>query len=495
MRMALLRRAWLLACALCWLPGCGSDSDGASGGSASASAGGEGGSGADGSVGQGAGSAGTCAGDGDCTQADVPPCWVSVCNTGQLPGPTGKCFFVPDNEAACDDGRFCTLGDTCSEGSCVGAPNTCGLETDACHTVACDDDTRTCTPQAAANGDSCVSDDPCVENATCSDGQCVGPPKQCPPGGLDPCFSNICNPATGLCETLPDPSKDGDYCVSADLCTFSASCLDGACVGGFEQDCSYLDQACMAGFCDPATGFCEAAAVPAGGACAPADAACNAGVCDASGDCQPIPFAEGTPCSDGDACTNGEACSAGQCVGGVTSNQEVYFEESFASNAAGWQLGTEWEIGPATASIGISLGPDPGIDHSAGDDNGVAGVVLGGDTAPGVHPHYFLTSPPIDVSAAAGPVYLELWRWLNSDSVPFMENSIDVWNGSAWVTVWTSDDFLPITDFAWTKQVYDLTLYKNAALQVRFGYAVVFDTFPVSGWNIDDVRLLNQSCD
>jgi hypothetical protein len=420
---------------------------------------------------------------------------VSVCNTGQLPGPTGECFFVPDNNAVCDDGKFCTLGDTCTEGSCIGVPNTCGQQTDACHAVACHEDTQTCTPQPSADGDACVSDDPCVINATCSDGQCVGPAKPCPPGEFDECTTSSCDSATGECLSQPDPSKDGSYCVGGSLCTFGGTCLAGVCIDGPEVDCSFLDEGCMSGFCDPASGFCESVALPAGDACTPAAAACNTGLCDANGICQPSPVADGTACSDGDACTSGEACSAGQCIGGVTTDLEVYFEESFATNAAGWQLDTEWEIGPAMASVGMFFGPDPATDHSPGADNGVAGVVIGGDTGSLTHPYYFLTSPPIDVSAAPGPVYLEFWRWLNSDCLPYMQNSIDVWDGSAWVNVWTSPDFRLFFDFDWTKQAYEITQHKNAALRVRFGYTILTDTFPVSGWNIDDVRLLNQSCD
>jgi hypothetical protein len=375
----------------------------------------------------------------------------------------------------------------------VGAPNTCGQRADACHAVVCDDDAQICTVEAAEDGAACLSGDLCVENATCSDGQCIGPAKQCPPGPFGQCTTQGCNTASGECESQPDPAQEGNLCFSGASCMVEETCTAGVCGGGVVMDCSFLDLGCMIGTCDPAFGFCEAVPIPAGEACSPGGDPCMTGICDATGGCQPIPLADGTPCSDGDSCTAGEACSAGQCTGGATANQEVYFVESFASNAAGWQLGPEWEIGPALSMDG-TFQPDPATDHSSGADNGVAGVVLGGDMDSLTHPSYFLTSPPIDVSAAPGPVYLELWRWLNADAPPYVESSIDVWNGTAWVDLWTSPDALPFYESEWTKHVYDLTAHKNAALRVRFGHAVLIDTFPMSGWNIDDVRVLNQAC-
>src|SRR4249920_783494 len=55
--------------------------------------------------------------------------------------------------------------------------------------------------------------------------------------------------------------------------------------------------------------------------------------------------------------------------------------DSFANNSLGWTLGPEWEIGPASESTGHEIGyPDPATDYTSdSDDNGVAGVVIGGN--------------------------------------------------------------------------------------------------------------------
>ena len=203
----------------------------------------------------------------------------------------------------------------------------------------------------------------------------------------------------------------------------------------------------------------------------------------------------GAACSDGNSCTTGETCSAGACTGGQVGQYVAYFTETFASNSAGWTLDTDWQIGSATASVGGSFGPDPSMDHTPTADNGVAGVIIGGITSTTLHPYYYLTSPAVDVSAAPGQVYVEFWRWLNSDYTPFMQNSIDVWNGAAWVNIWMSGPSPAIQDAVWTKFSYDLTAYKNAALKVRFGYTVLSGgVFQVSSWNVDDFVIANQSC-
>lgn len=168
---------------------------------------------------------------------------------------------------------------------------------------------------------------------------------------------------------------------------------------------------------------------------------------------------------------------------------DVLFAEDFSDNAARWSLAAGWEIGPARASRGQRAGfPDPASDHTRAGDNGVAGVLLGGSpriTAP--HPQRYLTSPAVD-AAAGGRVTLTFWRWLNTT---YRNRArVEVFDGSRWRIVYESplDD---VTDAAWTNVTYDLTPYKSRSLRVRFGYSAViaFGGAPMSGWNIDDVRI------
>ena len=116
------------------------------------------------------------------------------------------------------------------------------------------------------------------------------------------------------------------------------------------------------------------------------------------------------------------------------------------------------------------------------------------------HPPYYIESPPFNTANAPGSVILGFYRWLNSDYPPYMTNTIDVWNGSAWINVWTQpDDFTMILDnpagggAGWTFIQHDLTAYKNPG-KIRFGYEIgSAGVFSVGQWNIDDV-LVPPSC-
>lgn len=168
----------------------------------------------------------------------------------------------------------------------------------------------------------------------------------------------------------------------------------------------------------------------------------------------------------------------------------VYFEEDFSDNAAGWTLGTEWQIGPAVASPspGACGNGDPGTDHTPTADNGIAGVVIGGNASTALHPYYYLTSPVVDLGGASGAVWLSFYRWLNSDYTPYMQNAVEVFDGSSWQTVWASGGSPGIQDATWTLQTYDVTAFANAALQVRIGHTVGSSgSFTCSSWNVDDL--------
>jgi hypothetical protein len=186
--------------------------------------------------------------------------------------------------------------------------------------------------------------------------------------------------------------------------------------------------------------------------------------------------------------------SPGQPINAVP----VPFVETFANNDAGWTLDEEWQIGPAMTSTGHEIGnPDPGTDTTPTMDNGVAGIVIGGNASIEVHGFRYLTSPPIDGTTGPGTsLILSFNRWLNSDRMPWMNNRVEVWDGDSWEVVWESG-MTTITDNAWVPQSFDITAYQNAALRVRFGISTGTDgqnlSWIVSSWNIDDVSVTLQS--
>jgi hypothetical protein len=276
-----------------------------------------------------------------------------------------------------------------------------------------------------------------------------------------------CDEVSECCDGC-SPIGSGDSCEDGDLCTEGETCDgSGECAGGVAVDCSTMDDQCNTGVCVASTGDCAAEA-----------------------------DFEGEDCDDGDSCTADEVCTLGACVD--PDGEDTLFFEDFSDSSAGWLLDTQWAIGTAAASTACStslgMSQDPGTDHSeASADNGVAGVVLGGCTGTTTHAAYCLTSPAIDTSALPA-VWMSYWRWLNSDYSPYMTNTIDAWNGSAWVNVFATGSAGTI-DGAWTYFEYDLSAHANAAMQVRWCYAIgssgVFDS---SGWNIDDVSIGPTPC-
>ena len=75
-------------------------------------------------------------------------------------------------------------------------------------------------------------------------------------------------------------------------------------------------------------------------------------------------------------------------------------------------------------------------------------------------------------------------RWLNSDYAPYMTNRIEVYDGTTWQTVWETGGQPPVEDASWISQNFDITAYKNAAMQIRFGFTIgSSQVFIVSSWN------------
>lgn len=182
-------------------------------------------------------------------------------------------------------------------------------------------------------------------------------------------------------------------------------------------------------------------------------------------------------------------CAVVLSVGALSA--QTFFKETFNNNAAGWSLDTEWAIGGAAASSGQSYGgPDPSADGDGITGGGIAGVVLGGNATTSVHGFYWLTSPVIN-TAGAGSLKLEFDRWLNSDYLPFMQNKVEVFDGTAWQTIWQTGASPGIQDAAWSKQTFALPLsLAGSCFKVRFGMAVLQGgAYTVSSWNLDNVKV------
>ncbi|RME26918.1 MAG: VCBS repeat-containing protein [Deltaproteobacteria bacterium] len=193
----------------------------------------------------------------------------------------------------CDDGLYCTVGDSCEGGVCVGSQRSCQAP-GACKLALCSEEEKGCVVQNLPDGTSCDDGLYCTDGDKCVDGACTGVARDC--SDQDDCTVDSCNEDFARCEnvTQANPGAEGPA-------------ADPTCSNGIDDDCDGLTDT-QDGDCIECTG--------------PADCndnnPCTADACTA-GLCENTPLSDGTPCDDGLFCTENDACSGGQCGGSAKS--------------------------------------------------------------------------------------------------------------------------------------------------------------------------------
>jgi hypothetical protein len=251
---------------------------------------------------------------------------------------------------------------------------------------------------------------------------------------------------------------------------------------------------CTMDFCDPAKG-CQHPEISVEDG-----SVCTIDICDPVKGVSHVPL----DCNDNNPCTT-DLCNPN--TGCYYQAPGVVFTEHFNDNSAGWLLEGGWGIGAATVSSGQfgGFGTDPAADHTSNQvGGGIAGAFIGGNIPPDIVPPAYLTSPVINLAGAAGPVTLEFYRVLNADYPPFMSSTVEVYDGTKWVTKFAVQTGMMISEntspgmSSWTKVQYDVSAEAagNAAFRVRWSYAVLMGgVFTVGSWNIDDVTVTTgQMC-
>ncbi|MGC4087557.1 MAG: hypothetical protein QM756_06630 [Polyangiaceae bacterium] len=233
-----------------------------------------------------------------CRGHEVGSCYWETCDPL-----LGKCVQATFDGVGCDDRDFCTVGETCLAGRCQGgAPNTCGFVPDGCSTVQCNPG-GFCSGTSLPDGSACKSTDLCAQSGVCVRGSCLAQNyKDCsgvvPPGG---CYAGQCNGSTGQCEAVP--LFDVPCGTAGGLCGTQGWCWNGVCQAT-SVDCSWLDDDCNAGVCDPMNGGCFSQPKPFGTQCF-SNSCVYSSYC-ANGSCQP-----GKPLVE---CIHGDGCCPANCT-------------------------------------------------------------------------------------------------------------------------------------------------------------------------------------
>lgn len=136
-------------------------------------------------------------------------------------------------DSECDDGIFCNGTEVCSDGYCqknFDALPCSSKDNKLCRTNVCNEITRSCEMRPRPDGFFCgTTDDPCFENMSCFEGECVES------GGTDcsffdsDCSDGVCNSQTGECEKIV--LNEGKSCEDGLFCTIDEVCIKGNCVG------------------------------------------------------------------------------------------------------------------------------------------------------------------------------------------------------------------------------------------------------------------------
>jgi len=217
----------------------------------------------------------------DCP-AVAGPCKVPACDEG-----TGHCVEAPlPDGLACVGADPCIVNAACAAGACLGGKDVCACKTDA-----------DCAPQE--DGDACNGKLYCRKTGfpyTCK----VNPATvvKCPAADPGPCAKMACQPSSGACTLAAAPT--GTLCDDNNACTAGDRCVDGACKAASDicvctatKDCAAQEDgdACNGVlYCDVGSGACKLNPATVVSCPTVADTACIKNVCQpAAGSCQPTP--------------------------------------------------------------------------------------------------------------------------------------------------------------------------------------------------------------
>lgn len=166
-----------------------------------------------------------CQTDADCDDDDpctIDSCLENECDYGFAPAGTN-----------CDDGLYCTTEDTCDgSGNCGGQQVDCSAFDDQCNRGACNEAAHGCEARPDNEGQGCDDGLFCTTGETCQAGVCSGGAQTDCDDGIG-CTLDTCSEADRACRHDADDSlcDDGVGCT-IDSCDDQAGCLHTPNAGG-----------------------------------------------------------------------------------------------------------------------------------------------------------------------------------------------------------------------------------------------------------------------
>ncbi len=170
--------------------------------------------------------------------------------------------------------------------------------------------------------------------------------------------------------------------------------------------------------------------------------------------------------------------------------REVIFGATL-DETLGFTTQGQWQFGIPAGLGGTEHGnPDPKAGYTG---NNVYGVNLRGDYSIAADGPHYLIAGPLDCRLYRD-VKLQFARWLNTDEADYVRAAIEFsTDGTRWAPVWEHEDTeAALADNAWQVVVYSLgaMVDRRESLYIRWGYEVKDnEAWPMSGWNIDDIKL------
>ncbi|MEW5852053.1 MAG: hypothetical protein AB2A00_24910 [Myxococcota bacterium] len=258
------------------------------------------------------------------------------------------------NDAMCPTGNYCCqAGDpNCQTGACVlaCADNAQCCDRDAmCLSGICEENTRTCLPQADAGPTTqCTVDSDCPSDAYCQGTTCVLTETcgvLCDRNSM--CLSNSC--VAGVCSDCVACTQD-PQCPARMYCCLTGEdgCTPGTCTADCVDNnvCCDRDNMCLSGICEETTRTCQPQA--------------DAGVptqCNVDSDCPSEMYCQDGACVPREACDvlcdRNRMCISDTCEGGLC-----------VAGANGCNPGS------SSSSGGAGTNCDAGVDAGAGLDGG-----------------------------------------------------------------------------------------------------------------------------